>query len=50
MRRWVRCLNVRDTSPALRLYERAGFRRMPGSEVRNRCGGLLLGMVLGGTG
>jgi GNAT superfamily N-acetyltransferase len=44
------CLNVRDTNPALRLYERAGFRCVPGSEVRNRCGGLSLGMMLGGAG
>jgi ribosomal protein S18 acetylase RimI-like enzyme len=43
-------LNVRDTNPALRLYERARLRRVPGSEIRNRCGGLSLGMVLGGTG
>ena len=41
------CLNVRETSPALRLYERLGFRRMPGWEVLNRAGSLSLGMVLG---
>jgi GNAT superfamily N-acetyltransferase len=40
------CLNVRDSNPALRLYERVGFRLVPGSEVRNRVGGLSLGMVL----
>ena len=39
------CLNVRDTNPALRLYERVGFQRVPGSEVRNRTGGLSIGMV-----
>ena len=44
------CLNVRDTNPALRLYERAGFRCVAGSEVPNRCGGLSVGMILGGTG
>ena len=36
--------------PRLRLYERAGFRRVLGGEVRNRYGGLSLGMMLGGTG
>lgn len=40
------CLNVRDTNPALRLYERAGFRQVPGSAVTNRVGGLSIGMVL----
>jgi hypothetical protein len=35
--------------PCLRLYERAGFRCVPGSEFRNRCGGLSLGMMLSGT-
>lgn len=39
------CLNVRETSPALRLYERLGFRRMPGCEVLNRAGSLSLGMA-----
>jgi hypothetical protein len=41
---------LRDTNPALRLYERAGFRRVLNSKVRNRCGGLSVGMILGGTG
>ena len=40
------CLNVRHTSPAVRLYERLGFRPMPGWEVRNRTGGYSVGMVL----
>jgi GNAT superfamily N-acetyltransferase len=40
------CLNVRDTNPALRLYERVGFRLVRGSEVRNRVGGLSIGMAL----
>lgn len=40
------CLNVRDSNPAVRLYEGAGFRRAPGSEVRNRAGGISFGMVL----
>ncbi|MBO1907994.1 GNAT family N-acetyltransferase [Microvirga sp. 3-52] len=46
-RRGVRlCLNVRDTNPAVRLYERVGFRRVYGSEVPNRAGGLSFGMNL----
>jgi ribosomal protein S18 acetylase RimI-like enzyme len=40
------CLNVRHDNPARRLYERLGFRLMPGVEVPNRVGGLSLGMVL----
>ena len=40
------CLNVRETNPAIRLYERAGYRIVHGSEVDNRMGGLSLGMVL----
>jgi ribosomal protein S18 acetylase RimI-like enzyme len=40
------CLNVRETNPAFRLYERLGFRRVPGWEVRNRTGTLSIGMVL----
>lgn len=43
------CLNVRETNPALRLYQRLGFRRVPGWETRNRAGSLSLGMVLGGS-
>ena len=45
-RRLGLCLNVRDTSPAVRLYERLGFRRVPGWRVRNRVGGYSLGMIL----
>jgi ribosomal protein S18 acetylase RimI-like enzyme len=40
------CLNVRDTNPAIRLYQRAGYRLMEGTAVRNRVGGLSLGMLL----
>jgi ribosomal protein S18 acetylase RimI-like enzyme len=38
-------LDVRETNPAKRLYERLGFRRVPGQEVRNRVGSLSLGMA-----
>lgn len=41
-------LDVRETNPAIRLYERLGFRRVPGQEVRNRVGTLSLGMVHSG--
>jgi ribosomal protein S18 acetylase RimI-like enzyme len=41
-------LDVRETNPALRLYERVGFRRVPGREVPNRVGTLSIGMVYGG--
>ena len=41
-------LDVRETNPAMRLYERLGFRRVPGREVRNRVGTLSFGMVHGG--
>jgi GNAT superfamily N-acetyltransferase len=40
------CLNVRDSNSAVRLYERAGFRRVRGTEVRNRVGGWSFGMIL----
>jgi ribosomal protein S18 acetylase RimI-like enzyme len=40
------CLNVRYDNPALRLYERMGFRVVPGSAVPNRVGGVSIGMVL----
>jgi ribosomal protein S18 acetylase RimI-like enzyme len=40
------CLNVRDSNPAIRLYERVGFWRVPGKQVRNRTGGLSFGMQL----
>ena len=39
------CLNVRQTNPALRLYERMGFHAVPGMIVRNRVGGLSVWMV-----
>lgn len=39
------CLNVRNTNPALRLYERLGFRAVPGMTVPNRVGGLSIWMV-----
>lgn len=38
-------LNVRDNSPAVRLYERLGFVRLPGSDVINRTGGLSFTML-----
>lgn len=40
------CLNVRDSNPARRLYERAGYRLVDGAAVRNRVGGMSLGMLL----
>jgi ribosomal protein S18 acetylase RimI-like enzyme len=47
-RRRIRlCLNVRHDNPAQRLYERMGFRMVPGSAVPNRVGGLSLGMIFG---
>ena len=39
------CLNVRHDNPAQRLYERVGFRLVPGSGVPNRVGGTSLGML-----
>jgi ribosomal protein S18 acetylase RimI-like enzyme len=40
-------LNVRaDNSSAVRLYERAGFIKVPGSEIVNRTGGVSFNMVL----
>jgi GNAT superfamily N-acetyltransferase len=46
-RRGVRlCLNVRHDNPAHRLYERVGFRIVPGSAVPNRAGGRSVGMIL----
>ena len=38
-------LTVRDGSPAIRLYERCGFHRMPG-ELLNRVGGQSVRMIL----
>ena len=40
------CLSVRSENPARRLYERLGFRDVPGSAVTNRAGGLSFGMAL----
>ena len=39
------CLNVRHDNPARRLYERMGFRLVPGSGVPNRVGGTSFGML-----
>jgi ribosomal protein S18 acetylase RimI-like enzyme len=39
------CLNVRHDNPARRLYERLGFRLVPGSGVSNRVGGTSFGMM-----
>jgi len=39
------CLNVRHDNPARRLYERSGFRLVPGSAVPNRVGGTSFGMI-----
>ncbi|MBW4486827.1 MAG: GNAT family N-acetyltransferase [Trichocoleus desertorum ATA4-8-CV12] len=39
-------LSVRDNNPALRLYERWGFRAIAGSEVVNRTGGISFTMTL----
>jgi ribosomal protein S18 acetylase RimI-like enzyme len=38
-------LNVRDTNPARRLYERMGFRVVPGMTATNRVGGQSIAMV-----
>jgi GNAT superfamily N-acetyltransferase len=40
------CLNVRDTNPAIRLYERTGYRPIEGAAKPNRVGGFSLGMLL----
>jgi len=39
------CLNVRHDNPARRLYERIGFRLVPGAAVPNRVGGTSFGMI-----
>jgi ribosomal protein S18 acetylase RimI-like enzyme len=41
------CLSVRSENPARRLYERLGFRDIPGSAATNRAGGISIGMALG---
>lgn len=38
-------LNVRATNPVVRLYERAGFRKVDGSELINRTGGVSFTML-----
>src|SRR5215510_10712133 len=40
------CLSVRTENPARRLYERLGFRDIPGSAATNRAGGMSIGMEL----
>lgn len=40
------CLNVRDSNPARRLYQRAGYQLVDGAAVKNRVGGMSLGMLL----
>ncbi|HEV2680565.1 MAG TPA: GNAT family N-acetyltransferase [Rhodanobacter sp.] len=40
------CLNVRDDNPAMRLYEKLGFRLVHGFAVHNRVGGVSFGMVI----
>jgi ribosomal protein S18 acetylase RimI-like enzyme len=42
------CLSVRSENPARRLYERLGFRDIPGSAATNRTGGMSIGMALEG--
>ena len=39
-------LSCRNDNPAMRLYERAGFVRVPGTEVENRVGGVSVSMLL----
>jgi len=40
------CLNVRDDSPAVKFYERYGFKMVPGSAMTNRVGGRSINMRL----
>jgi ribosomal protein S18 acetylase RimI-like enzyme len=40
------CLSVRSENPARRLYERLGFRDIPGSAATNRTGSMSIGMAL----
>jgi len=46
-RRLGLCLSVRSENPAHRLYERLGFRDIPGSGVTNRTGSISIAMALG---
>jgi ribosomal protein S18 acetylase RimI-like enzyme len=39
------CLNVRHDNPARRLYDRVGFRQLPGGAIPNRVGGTSFGMT-----
>ena len=39
------CLTVRAQNPAMKLYERVGFERLPDADRINRLGGLSIGMV-----
>jgi len=41
------CVSVRSENPARRLYERLGFRDVPGSAVTNRTGSMSIGMARG---
>jgi ribosomal protein S18 acetylase RimI-like enzyme len=43
------CLSVRYENPAHLLYERLGFRDIPGSAVTNRTGSMSIGMARGIT-
>ena len=40
------CLSVRSENPARRLYERLGFRDIPGSAATIRASGMSIGMEL----
>src|SRR5437764_15329576 len=40
------CLSVRSENPARRLYERLGFRDIPGAAAAIRAGGISIGMAL----
>ncbi|HEX8832973.1 MAG TPA: GNAT family N-acetyltransferase [Abditibacteriaceae bacterium] len=38
-------LNVREENPAVLLYQRAGFAKVPGSDMTNRSGGISFNML-----
>lgn len=40
------CLSVREDNPAVRLYERLSFKKIPGSEMKNRIGTQSYNMLL----